>query len=94
MAKRLTVEFVVNEGMGADFEAVALPVTERVRDEDEGCLQYHLYQALEDECRYVLIEAWESAEALDAHSQSPATQDFTKLGPLLAKKPVLHRYED
>jgi quinol monooxygenase YgiN len=94
MAKRLTVEFVVNEGMGADFESIALPITARVRDEDAGCLQYHIYQAIEDESHYVLVEAWENAEALAAHGTSPATADFAKLEPLLAEKPVLHRYED
>lgn len=94
MARRLTVEFVVNEGMGADFESIARPVTARVRAEDEGCLQYHLFQSLEDESRYVLVEAWESAEALEKHGKSPATEGFAKLGPLLAEKPILHRYED
>ena len=94
MTHRLTVEYVVKEGMGADFESIALPTTQRVRDEDDGCLQYHLYQAIEDESRYVLVEAWESAEALAAHATSPATADFAKVRPLLVGQPLLHRYED
>ena len=94
MAKRLTVEFVINEGMGADFESIVLPVTQRVRDEDPGCIHYHLYQCLDEDDRYVLIEAWENADTLDAHGKSPATEGFAKLTGLLAEKPVLHRYED
>lgn len=94
MAQRLTVEFFVNEGMDAEFEAVALPAAARVREEDPGCLQYHFFKSLDDPTKYVLVEAWDTVENLAAHGQSPAIAGMRELGPFLSGRSVLHRYED
>ena len=94
MAQRLTVEFFVKAGMEAEFEALALPAAARVRAEDPGCLQYHFFHALDDSTKYVLIEAWDTAENLAAHGASPAIAGMRELSPFLSDRSVLHRYED
>ena len=52
------------------------------KEEREGVSQYH-----------ALIESWASQEAIDAHSKSPAMAEMQKIGPFLAGRPVMHRYE-
>jgi quinol monooxygenase YgiN len=54
----------------------------RVHKEDAGCELYALHQ---EGGKFVLIEKWESMEALTAHATSPAfTELATKLPELLA----------
>jgi quinol monooxygenase YgiN len=52
----------------------------RVHAEDDGC---HLYALHESADRLVMVEKWESQEALDAHSRGPALKE---LGGQLAGK--------
>ena len=50
-----------------------------------GCVKYALHEATGDSTDLVMIERWESLEALGAHSKAPALAELGKaLGPLLA----------
>ena len=93
MSKRLTIKFTVQEGKGEEFELIATAAAARVRAEDAGCEAYHLYKSLDDPSEYVLVESWETQDALDAHGKSPAVGDMRKIGPLLAEAPEIYRYE-
>ncbi|MDL2232128.1 antibiotic biosynthesis monooxygenase [Ruminococcaceae bacterium OttesenSCG-928-L11] len=48
---------------------------------EEGCVHYDLAQAAQNESVLVILEAWESQEALDVHS---ASEHFGRLVPQLA----------
>ncbi len=94
MSKRLTIQFKVQPGKSAEFEQIAGAAAARVRAEDAGCEAYAIYKSLDDESEYVLVESWETQEALTAHGTSPAIADMQKIGPLLAARPRRHAYED
>ncbi len=49
---------------------------------DKGCIDYDLYESKTNNDRYMIIETWESREALDAHM---ATEHFKRLVPELEK---------
>ena len=72
MSIRLTVQFNLQEGKASEFEAAAGAAASKVRAEDEGCEMYDLFKSVDDDTRYVLVEAWATKEDLDAHGSSPA----------------------
>lgn len=49
---------------------------------EEGCIHYNLYQDNDDENVLLIIEEWESQEALEKHN---ATEHFTRLVPMIAE---------
>jgi quinol monooxygenase YgiN len=61
---------------------------------EAGCLRYDLLRGLPGESGdFVFLEEWESAEALDAHSQSAHLQAVgEKIGPLLGSPANIARY--
>lgn len=63
-------------------EAIALAkeLVEETRKE-QGCAQYDLAQSPESSQQIVVLEAWETKEALDTHS---ASEHFTRIVPVIA----------
>lgn len=51
-------------------------VAPRVHAEDEGCLLYALHDAGDPAGPLVIIEKWESADALAKHGTSPAMREL------------------
>lgn len=49
---------------------------------DKGCIGYDLYESKTNDDRFMIIETWESEEALEAHK---ATEHFRRLVPELEK---------
>ena len=49
---------------------------------DKGSISYDLYQSKTNDDRYMIVETWESREALKAHSES---EHFKRLVPELEK---------
>ena len=94
MSIRLTVQFNLQEGKASEFEAAAGAAASKVRAEDEGCEMYDLFKSVDDDTRYVLVEAWATKEDLDAHGSSPGMAEMQKIGGFLAGRPTMHRYED
>jgi len=94
MSIRLTVQFAIQEGKGDEFEAAAGAATAQVKAEDKGCEMYDLFKSVDDPTRYALVEAWASKEDIDAHGKSPGMAAMQKIGPFLAGRPTMHRYED
>lgn len=49
---------------------------------DKGCIDYDLYCSLTNDDRLMIMETWESREALKAHSE---TEHFKRLVPEMKK---------
>ncbi len=58
----------VKAGSEAEFEEVFLTLSEAVRANEPGCLLYQLCK--DDDGSYVVMEMYESEEALAAHGKS------------------------
>ncbi|WP_074493075.1 putative quinol monooxygenase [Mucilaginibacter polytrichastri] len=59
---------------------------------EEACLQYELYQDIENENQFIFHETWQDAAGLELHTQQPHYQQFgQQVGPLLEEAPVLHK---
>ena len=70
-----------------EFVELASKLVEATVREDEGCIQYELYQDVSDPTLMIMIEAWEDKESLDRHM---ASKHFTETVPTLhdlASKP-------
>ena len=72
-------------------EAIAI-YTELVQltREEQGCAQYTLVQSIEEPNHLTILEAWESKEALEAHSASEHMARIAlQLGPLCMAPPSM-----
>lgn len=57
---------------------------------DEGYLEYSLYESTDNQLEFVMIENWESQEAIEKHNTNPLLLAFAKnLSTYSSKKPVL-----
>lgn len=65
----------IKEGSGADFEAVANQLVEKVNANEEGVVYYDLYK--QDDTTYVFLERYKDQEAQEAHGK---TDYFKELG--------------
>jgi len=64
----VTAKLNVAAGQEAAFEEVFLNLSDAVRANEPGCLLYQLCK--DDEGNYIVMEMYESEEALAAHGQS------------------------
>ncbi len=76
MSIRLTVQLNVQKGKSSEFEAAAGGAASTVRAEDKGCEMYDLFKSVDDDTRYVLVEAWATKEDLEAHGTSPGMAEM------------------
>jgi quinol monooxygenase YgiN len=59
---------------------------------EEGCLAYALHRDLDDPSRFVIVERWASAPALESHAQEPHLKElFATVGPLMSAPPTILR---
>ena len=57
---------------------------------DVGCLEYSLYESTDNQLEFVMIENWESQEAIEKHNTNPLLLAFAKnLSTYSSKQPVL-----
>jgi quinol monooxygenase YgiN len=85
--------FVAAAGKENELEELLGTLVEPTRKE-AGCIRYDLMRGIPGESGdFVFVEEWESAEALDAHSQSAHLREIgPKVGPLLAAPANIARY--
>ena len=69
----------IKEGAGADFEAVASQLVEKVNANEDGVVYYDLYK--QDETTYVFLERYKDQAAHEAHGK---TDYFRELGAQMA----------
>lgn len=70
MTVRLVVSVETKVGLG-DRQVDAFTALAPLVRAEAGCLQYDLHRVCNSQDRFVLLEHWDSAEALAAHDQSP-----------------------
>jgi quinol monooxygenase YgiN len=59
---------------------------------EDGCLGYALHQDIDDPARFVFVEQWASADALDAHGREPHLKELlSRVGPIAAAPPTILR---
>lgn len=82
----------VAEGKEAEFEKAMLALAEDVRGKEPGNQLYTLCK--DDQGKYLVMELYESAEALAAHGQSEHFKEAgKKFAGLMAGKPEIQRLE-
>ena len=70
---RLIIQFTADSVETAD-KAIEAAVERCKRAQQEpGCLQFEVFRSALQPERYVLLEHWESQEALDVHAKGMAT---------------------
>jgi quinol monooxygenase YgiN len=90
MAIGIVATLKVQDGKGADFEAVFKELSEQVRASEPGCLMYQLTKSRADPNTYKVLELYKDQEALTHHG---GTDYFRaagpKMGPCLAGRPEI-----
>ncbi len=78
----------IKEGSGADFEAVASQLVEKVNANEDGVVYYDLYK--EDDTTYVFLERYKDQEAQDAHGKTDYFRKLgAKMGAFMAEAPEI-----
>lgn len=89
----LCVQLTVKDD--SDIEEVASLLAEQCRRsrEEPGCISFHVYHSKADQQIFILIEHWESAEALDVHRNAAACVEIYKPKVLPLVDRVAHECE-
>ncbi|NJC86222.1 putative quinol monooxygenase [Planosporangium mesophilum] len=74
-------------GKEQQLRQAAEAVVEPTRHE-EGCIAYHLHQAIDDPTVFYFYENWAGPEALDAHMKTPHFQNFVATANDLLAGPI------
>jgi quinol monooxygenase YgiN len=78
----------VQDGKEADFEATFGDLANAVRANEPGNKLYQLFKSRKDKNTYVVMEMYESEEALKAHGKTDHFRTIgAKLGPTMAGAP-------
>ncbi|WP_319372120.1 putative quinol monooxygenase [uncultured Ilyobacter sp.] len=72
---------VLKDGKTEEFKNLTKELIEETRKE-KGCIEYILYEDIENEGTFTFIEKWEDIDCLKAHFESA---HFKKLGPQLGE---------
>ncbi len=87
-------ELTVKEGSQADFEKAALELEAAVNANEPGILLYRLFKVQGASNKYVFMEEYRDAAAVEAHR---AAEHFRRLGramgPFLEGAPVITRMD-
>lgn len=76
----VVVRIRVKPGRGDEQIALFGEIAPHVRAE-EGCIEYELHPVVDDPDAFVILEWWESADALAAHHQTPHMIESGKRSP-------------
>ncbi len=91
MAVGIIATIKVQDGKDKDFEAVFRDLAKAVRTNEPGNKLYQLCKSRKDANTYVVMEIYESDEALKAHGASEHYKTIgAGLGPTLAGRPDIH----
>jgi len=55
---------------------------------EDGCLSYEIYEYNDEKCKYIVIDQWESEEALTKHQATPHYKYFMHIAPALLANPI------
>jgi quinol monooxygenase YgiN len=80
----------VQDGKGADFEAVFADLSKQVRANEQGCLLYQLTKSRSDPNTYKVLELYKDQDSLTHHGQTEYYRAAgPKMGPCLAGRPEI-----
>ena len=78
----------IKEDSGAEFEAVARQLVEKVNANEDGVVYYDLYK--ENETTYVFLERYKDKEAQEAHGKTDYFRALgAQMGPFMAGAPEI-----
>ena len=80
MTITVNIRYIGTDGSALRFaeEMVASGTVDAIRAE-EGNLRYEYYQSMDDPETILLIDSWESQEAIDRHHATPMMETIAKL---------------
>ena len=55
---------------------------------EDGCLAYEVYECADEKGEYIVIDQWESEEALGRHQRTPHYKYFMHIAPALLAGPI------
>ncbi len=55
---------------------------------EEGCLSYEIYECAQEKGKYIVIDQWESDDALAKHQATPHYKYFMHIAPALLAAPI------
>ena len=81
----------------ADRRDELVALMERMQEssrQEDGCLRYGFFSAVEDPLSFVAVEEWADREALDRHFGQPHLQEFARgLGEVISERPEVAIHE-
>ncbi|MFL2097233.1 putative quinol monooxygenase [Marinilactibacillus psychrotolerans] len=87
--KMINASFFIKEDKREEFLSVVNPLIQATREE-EGCVQYNLYESVEEANAFMMVEIWEDQNAIDGHNKSPLLLElFNKIPEFSSKKPIV-----
>lgn len=85
---RIVAKLQLKEGAKENFLQTAKELIIKSQEE-EGCMDYNLYQSQSDENTVTFIEAWKDMKAIESHNGSNHfTTIFPKLGAFIEQSEV------
>lgn len=89
MAELLTIvaSLRAKPGREDDLRDALLALVGPTREED-GCVEYHLHQGVEDPALFTFYETWTSADLLETHLASRHVAEFGALAGDLTEAPA------
>ncbi|HUO93282.1 MAG TPA: antibiotic biosynthesis monooxygenase family protein [Rhizomicrobium sp.] len=91
MAIGIIATLKVQDGKEKDFEATFRDLAKAVRAGERGNKLYQLCKSRKEPNTYVVMEIYESEDALKAHTSSGHYKSLSPaLGPTLAGRPDIH----
>jgi quinol monooxygenase YgiN len=55
---------------------------------ENGCINYEIYQPVDQDGQYIMIEEWLDEDAFMQHQDSPHYKHFVRISPALQNKPA------
>jgi quinol monooxygenase YgiN len=87
-------ELTIKEGSEAEFEKVALELEQAVNANEPGVVYYRLFKVQGEANRYIFMEHYRDAAAVEAHRASEHFKTIgRKMGPFLAGPPKITRMD-
>jgi quinol monooxygenase YgiN len=81
------VRFEPRSGAEAAFRKAVLRVVEPTRAET-GCLAIHVFESLQEPCRFAIHSEWVNESAFDLHARLPHTVQFVEAAAKLLTHPI------
>ena len=83
--------FQVQPGREQEFEVILDKLVDEVREKEEGNTLYNVFKHHHAPDTYVIMEEYESSEAMEAHGDSEHfVKAFAQLKPLLGPQSQVH----